>query len=95
MKNPYIVINGNIYIRLTKSQAETLYNAGITITFYPSNYDGNFYQNLSAYHMNKAINGNTFTECVNWYESEFCYDSDTGKYTHFYIEIDQNITEIS
>ena len=45
MKNPYIVINGNIYIRLTKSQAEALYNAGITITFKITNYniDGSFY----------------------------------------------------
>ena len=94
MKSPYIVINGNIYIRLTKTQAETLYNSGMTITFYPENYDGNFYQNLSAYHMNRKTNGNTFADCIAWYEKEFCYDADTGKYTRFYIQIDQNITEI-
>lgn len=90
MKKAYVIINGKIYIRLTKLQAQSLYDTGITITFYPENYGEGYYQNLSAYHMNKELTNKSFDECLSWYISQYCYDYDTGKNANFYIEIAQN-----
>lgn len=91
--NATISIHGKIYARITRKQAENLYNAGVTITLYPRKYGDGYYQNLSAYHINRKIGApeKTFTEMVDWYESEYCYDSDTGKSAAYYIETTQNI----
>ena len=77
-----IVISGKIYARLTRKQAENLYNDGITITLYPSKYNGGYYQNLNAYHINKNIGEPYagFPEMVDWYNLTFC-DAESGKAT--------------
>ena len=85
MENAILIINGKRYIRVYLRQAETFYNAGITVTLYPCNYGDGYYQTLSAYHINKEIHGD-FRTALHWYESEYCYDSDTGKTAHCYIE---------
>lgn len=88
MKNAILILHGKIYARITREQAENLYNNNVTITLYPCNYSDGYYASLSAYHINRKIGTpeKSFDDMVTWYEKEFCYDADTGKSAVFYIE---------
>ena len=88
--NATVIIHGKIYARITKKQAENLYNNNVTITLYPSKYDGGYYQSLSAYHINRKIGTPEvdFEGMVQWYEREYC-DNETGK-PAYYLETTQS-----
>lgn len=85
MNKPILIHNGRIYVRINKQQAKDLYDNNVTITLYPCNYSEDFYHELCVTHFTKKNTEAEFSEVVKWYESEYCYDNDTGRKANFYV----------
>ena len=81
--------NGKTWERITKKQARVAYNNGLTVLFCPVNIrPGSFFRLDMP--MNKAQQncaGVDFEKLLNEYEFHNCTNSETGRYTAFYIPV--------
>lgn len=82
--------NGFTFKRINKAQARRAYNNGLTVRFCPVNLRPGSSFRLDM-DMNKAQQncaGVDFEQLVNAFEFYNCQDSETGKYTAFYIPVE-------
>lgn len=76
------------YKRIDKRTARRAYNAGLTVHFCPCNLRpfGFWSCGVDINKNRESLNGYTFDSIVNHFEYYNCRDTETGKYTAFYIE---------
>lgn len=86
-KYSFIDHNGKTWERINKKQARAAYNNGLTVIFCPVNI-----RPFTPWHLEIPISRDTwgyneksFENTVNTFEFYNCIDSETGKYTAFYI----------
>lgn len=82
--------NGFIFERIDKAKARRAYNNGLTVLFCPCNLCPGSFWGLDM-EMNKAkadCASITFDGLVNMYECYNCMNTETGKYTAFYIPVE-------
>lgn len=79
--------NGRTFERITKKDARRAYANGLSIVIIPCNL-----RPFTAWHHEMIINradeigaNHDFTHYINLFEYYNCIDSETGKYTAFYI----------
>lgn len=91
MKNYIFTNNGFIFKRVNKATARACYNSGLTVHFCPVNLRPfNRYGFGLDMDMNKndiGNDGSTFDNVLMYFEAYNCRDSETGKYTAFYIPV--------
>ena len=83
-------VDGFNFERITKKAARIAYNNGLTVLFCPVNLRPGSFWRLDM-PMNKAqLNcaGVTFEKLLNEYEFYNCTNSETGRYTAFYIPVE-------
>nr|DAI61222.1 MAG TPA: hypothetical protein [Caudoviricetes sp.] len=82
--------NGYTFKRINKKQARQAYNNGLTVRFCPCNlHPGSpFRLDMDINKINQNCAGETFDSIVNAFEWYNCRDSETGKYTAFYIPVE-------
>lgn len=93
--------NGVTFTRINKTTARKLYNAGLDVVFCPCNLRP---FNRYGFGLDMRINkddisndGRTFDTVVNYFEYYNCRDTETGKYTAFYMPcvwVDRSTGEI-
>lgn len=88
--------NGRTFERITKKEARRAYINGLSVVIIPCNLCP-----FTAWHHETTINrknraqlvadeigvNNDFTNYINWFEYYNCINSETGRYTAFYIPV--------
>jgi len=86
MKNMYFSYNGFKFKRITKKTAKACFRTGFDVVFCPVNL-----RPFTMYHFESVINAarvnDGFENVVNAFEYYNCINSETGKYTAFYIPV--------
>lgn len=82
-------VDGFEFERITKKVARIAYNNGLTVLFCPVNLrPGSFWRlDMPINKNNQNCEGHTFDSVVNHFEFYNCTNSETGKYTAFYIPV--------
>lgn len=87
MNNMVFERNGKTIVRINKTMARKLYNNGIDVLFIPCNLRPDSPYGLGIWeNINLGDEKIPFEKLVNHFEIYNCIDSETGKYTAFYIE---------
>lgn len=89
--------NGKTWERITKKQARTAYNNGLTVLFCPVNMrpfgmwgggvEINIKHDTDVGILDKWTKENSFDRALNSFEFYNCTDNETGRYTAFYIPV--------
>lgn len=84
MRNVYIYKGGREFKRVTRTTAKKLYNMGKAVLLVPCNLnpDGLF---VGLYDLRKKESETPFETAVNAFEYYNCTNTETGRYTAFYI----------
>lgn len=83
--------NGKTIVRVNKAKARKMYNNGIDVLFIPCNLRPDSPYMLGAWeNINLGDEKIPFEKLVDYFEIYNCIDSETGKYTAFYIEKEEN-----
>lgn len=84
MRNSYIYKGGREFKRVTRTKAKALYNMGKAVLLVPCNLnpDSLF---VGLYDLRKEENETPFETAVNAFEYYNCINTETGRYTAFYI----------
>ena len=82
--------NGYTFKRINNKQARQAYSNGLTVRFCPCNLrpGSPFRLDMDINKINQNCAGETFDSIVNAFEWYNCRDSETGKYTAFYIPVE-------
>lgn len=82
--------NGFTFERIDKAKARRAYNNGLTVLFCPCNLrPGSFWGlDMDMNKVNQNCAGVDFEKLVNAFEYYNCTNTETGKYTAFYIPVE-------